>query len=142
MNVLIYFYIKDEENDIIISDGTEPESWPSGVPYVFHTDTLPITTNLTLKISINSNNSRMLNVYKPHGDYEHIKIVKMELEKVNNNEYYAIKTPEQMNQSVSLQFIPIGDDSLTTTLHVYIDDIEHPELNKTLKKEGVINPYN
>ena len=140
--IQIYTYIKDEANDIVISDGVEPELWDSEVPYVFHTDTLPITSKLTIKISIDSNNSRMLNAYKPYAEFKNIRIVRMELEKVDEDKYYPIKTPDQMSQNIQIQFIPVGDDSLVTTLHVYIDDIEQPDLNRVLKKEGVSNPYN
>ena len=140
--VKFYIYVKDEANDIILSDGAEAISWDNDIPYVFHTNNLPETSNLTIKISIDSNNSRMLNAYKPYAEFKNIKIVKMELQKVNDNEYYAIKTADKIDQTIPIQYIPVGDDSLVTTLHVYIDGTEYSELNKVLKKEGVSNPYN
>lgn len=140
--VKFYIYVKDEANDIVLSDGTEAISWDNDTPYIFHTNNLPETSNLTVKISIDSNNSRMLNAYKPYAEFKNIKIVKMELQKVNDNEYYAIKTADKIDQTIPIQYIPVGNDSLVTTLHVSIDGTEYPELNKVLKKEGVSNPYN
>ena len=140
--IKFYIYIKDEVNNVVISDGTEPIVWESGVPYTFHTNNLPETSNLTIQIRLNSENSRMLNAYKPSKTYDHVKVVRMELQKVNNNEYYPIKTSTDISQSLSLYYIPIGDASLVTTLHVSIDGIEQESLNRVLKVEGVVNPYN
>ena len=140
--VQFYIYIKDEYNDIVISDGEEPEVWDSEKPYIFHTNTLPETSKLTIRISIDSNNSRMLNAYKPYAEFKNIKVVRMELQKDNTNDYYPIKTSSEINQNILLYYIPVGEDNLVTTLHVYLDDIEQPALNKVLKKTGESNPYN
>ena len=136
-----YITIIDEANHVTISDGTERISWTSGVPYVFHTNTLPESSRLSIQIKLQSENSQMFKNQMPSRTYDNLKVVRMELQKVNQNEYYPLKMPTEQSQNINLQYIPIGDASLETTLHVYIDGLEQPSLNKILKVQGALNPY-
>lgn len=142
--VHLYIYIKDEEHDIVISDGQEKIPWPSGQEYILHTNKFPETSNLTIQVKLSSENTLMVASQRPSKTYTASKVVKMELEKVktNNSGYYPIKTSNEVNQSFQVSYIPVGDSSLVTTLHVFIDNVEYPSLNQTLQTTGASNPYN
>jgi len=48
----------------------------------------------------------------------------MELEKPSENAYQALVTSDDLSGTLTLKYRPIGDESLSFTLHTYVDGEE------------------
>ena len=101
----------------------------SGEVFEFDLSFLPVNSNISMTVIGKADNSNM-----PNGvswTVSGIKVVEMGIEKVSTTSYIPVVTSQNL-MGLSLEFIPKGDSSITETLHVYIDDEEYPELQKTL----------
>ena len=102
--------------------------------YEFDTSQLPLSKNLSMSVTINSNSAQynrgrgLTKIFSP------IQVVEMGIEKVGVARYIpAIDT--SMGYRLSLNYIPVGDPSISEKLHVYIDSVEDGSLSRDLSTD-------
>lgn len=104
----------------------------SGQKMKFDTANLPQSSNITLQITVTSDNSQ----YDEGRGYKRnitgLKCVAMSLEKDNTVTYIPIVPPDALSRTTNVRYIPYADESLTVTQHVYIDEIEQMGLKKNI----------
>ena len=67
--------------------------------------------------------------------FSNLRFVTMGIQKVSTETYIPVITSENLS-GLALSYIPLGDSSLTETLHVYIDGEEDISLRKTLTRDN------
>lgn len=96
---------------------------PSGVPFDFDTSILPESSNITLQIIVTSDNSQYNYGLGYQRNITGLHVVTMGIKKVSEK-YIPLISPEDISGALELQYIPIGDKSITETLHISIDNVE------------------
>ena len=98
----------------------------SGESYFFDTSTLPVSSNLSITISLDSSSSRMRPAYKPTRTFDNIVVFRMDLTKTDENEYLPLRGSDSAEAVAThtLNFIATGATNTTEILHVYIDNEE------------------
>lgn len=97
---------------------------PSGVPFNFDTSILPESSNITLQIIVTSDNSQYNYGLGYQRNITGLRVVRMELEKPTSGAYQALVKGDNLAGTLTLKYRPIGDSSLSFTLHTYVDDTE------------------
>lgn len=92
-------------------------------PFEFDTNQLPLSKNLSMSITINSDSSQYNRGRGLTKTFNPIQIVEMGIKKTYPSTYIpAINT--EGGYELSLYYTPIGDPSISETFHVYIDGVE------------------
>ena len=105
---------------------TVPVITDSGEPYLLNTNFLPANNNITMKVTVSSDNTTMRRL--PSRTVSDIKVVPMTIRKSNNFNGAAINT-----SSVTIPYYLGGDYNLDETLHVFIDGNEDYSLSQPVK---------
>lgn len=127
--------------DNITSTMVSRESYvvTSGEHFIFNTNTLPICSDLSITVTLDSSASRMRPAYKPTRTFENITVFRMDLIKTDPNEFLPLRgsASAEAVATHTLNFIATGATHTTETLHVYIDNEELLEegFPKTLRAE-------
>ena len=112
----------------------------SGEKYYFNTNMLPVCSNLSITVALDSSASRMRAAYKPTRTFENVVVFRMDLAKTDPNEYLPLRGSASAESIAThtLNFIATGASYTTETLHVYIDNDELLDSGfpKTLKAEA------
>lgn len=133
---------RDEEVSMVVTfhDNNNPDSediiYPfrviNGDPCEIDTSVLPISSNFTVSVLINSSSSRYNYGRGWTQVFEPIRIVEMGIEKLNAAAYLPVITSENLT-GLSLSYKPIGGSSLASEkLHVYIDNSEVQSLSQNI----------
>ena len=101
---------------------------PSGQPYKFDVSQLPVSSNITLKVTVTSDNSQYNEGLGYTKTLTNIKVVEMALVKPTIDTYLPLVKPDDLSGTLTLRYLPVGDNSISLKLHVYIDDIEDVSL--------------
>ena len=98
----------------------------SGESFFFDTSTLPVSSNLSITVSLDSGASRMRPAYKPTRTFDNIVVFRMDLTKTDENEYLPLRGSDSAEAVAThtLNFIATGAANTTEILHVYIDNEE------------------
>ena len=122
INCNVTFTIIDNEHNT--TEVITKNNLPSGQHFNFDTSILPESSNITLKIVVTSDNSQ----YNYGLGYERnitgLRVVRMELEKPVVDSYQPLVKSDDLSGNLTLRYRPIGDSSLSFTLHTYIDGEE------------------
>ena len=131
---------------IIVQDGVSEEVLledtpiiASGASYYFDTAQLPINTNLTISVGIDSAASRMRPAHKKALTriMTGVKVFRMDLAKTNADEFLPLRgDTADGTTNHTLNFIATGASFTSEVLHVYIDGEEDLTLKKNLSAEG------
>ena len=123
-DVDITIKVVDNTSSTIISENTYVVT--SGESFYFDTADLPVSSNLSITISLDSNASRMRASYKPTRTFDNITVFRMDLAKTDPNEYLPVRgsASAEAVATHTLNFIATGATHTTETLHVYIDEEE------------------
>lgn len=103
-------------------------------PFEFDTSKLPLSKNLSMSVTINSNSAQYNRGRGLTKIFEPIQVVEMGIEKVGTSEYIPA-IDKNGGYTLSLGFIPIGDSSITETLHVYVDGVEVADKSRIIGTE-------
>lgn len=98
----------------------------SGEPYLLNTSFLPANNNITMKVTVSSDNTTMRRL--PSRTVSDIKVVPMTIRKSNSFNGAAINT-----SSVAIPYYLGGDYTLDETLHVFIDGNEDYSLTQSVR---------
>lgn len=134
--VSFHFVIQDVINNKILLDDTVFQT--SGKPYTFNTNILPESSRgIKISVYLDSTSSRMYDNYKPKGIFDNITVFRMDLTKVDPDEYLPLRG-DVANGIVTqdLRFIPTGSSSAEVYLHVTIDGAETSVTKLTPEVDG------
>ena len=118
----VTFTIIDNENGT--STSITKNDLPSGRPFNFDTSILPESTSITLQIVVTSNNSQYNYGLGYQRNIADLRVVRMELEKPVENAYQPLVKSDDLSGQLTLNYRPIGDESLSFLLHTYVDGEE------------------
>ena len=96
----------------------------SGEAYNFNTSQLPESSNITLQITVTSDGSQYNYGMGYQRNITSLRVVKMELEKPIADAYQPLVKSDDLSGALTLRYRPIGDSSLSFTLHTYVDNEE------------------
>ena len=125
-NVEMSIYVYDNQHQSVVLNKVYTQ--PNDETFIFDTNTLPESTNLSIRISLGTTpegeglnpTSRMYNAQKPTYTYSQIKVVEMSVAKDISSVTSAYYTGTS-----TLSFTVIGDASdVTVTPHLFIDGEE------------------
>lgn len=125
--VKIFISAKDENTGAVYEFPGPGESYSavSNKTFNFDTSLLPESSNLTITISITSSNTTMKQSQRPKRIIERVKVVKIGLNKFDEDAYLPLVKASDPRGELNIDFIPYGDGSFEETLHVYIDEEEY-----------------
>ena len=131
-DVDITITVTDNVTNTVVYNNTDVVT--SGESYYFNTNLLPVCSNLSITIALDSGASRMRQAYKPVRTFDSIVVFRMDLAKTDPNEYLPLRgsASAEAVATHTLNFIATGASYTTETLHVYIDGDEL--LNGTFPK--------
>ena len=112
------------DNDAGVTTTIVKNNLPNGEPFGFDTSILPESSNITLQVIVTSDNSQYNYGLGYQRNITGLRVVKMGIKKVSER-YIPLISPEDISGALELQYIPIGDRSISETLHIYIDGIEY-----------------
>ncbi len=118
----VTFNIIDNENGT--TQSIQKNDLPSGRPFNFDTSILPESSSITLQIIVTSDNSQYNYGLGYQRNITGLRVVKMALEKPSENAYQALVKSDDLSGNLTLRYRPVGDSSLSFTLHTYIDNEE------------------
>lgn len=98
---------------------------PSGIEFLFNTKILPENSNLTMKVTVSSDNTEMRRL--PSRSVSGIKVIPMTISKSS-----TLNTAAAMQGSAPVPYYLGGDPDLQETLHVFIDGNENFDLSQTV----------
>lgn len=111
---------------------------PKDTVYKFDTSKLPLSNDITLKVTVTSDNSQYNNGLGYQRIFSRIKTIAMSITKPQTDNYLPLIKPDDLSGNLLLKYMPNGDTSMAMQLHVYIDGLE----DNSLKKNVPVDYYN
>lgn len=105
---------------------------PNNMPYNFDVSQLPLSNNITLSVTVNSSNSQYNNGLGYTRTIKNIKVVEMLLTKPTADVYLPLVKADDLSGTLTLRYMPTGDNDLSLKLHVYIDEVEDTSLSANI----------
>lgn len=99
----------------------------SGQPYYFDTSILPLSSNITLIVTVSAMNSLMAGQSRSW-TFANLSTVEMGIQK-SGNSYIPMVGANDAMRSITLYYTPIGGAGITEQLHIYIDGDEDTSYN-------------
>ena len=126
-SVYLTFTITDNTKEI--DNVTNPiirtyNNLPTGQRFDFDTSILPESNNITMKVTVGSPNSSMINGYSRN--FVQMKTVAMGIGKVSTTAdgYIPMVPADDISGALEFSYIPYGNSSISLTRHVYVDGVE------------------